>query len=78
MRFYGTTSDGTKLEFKVEGDRDPGYGSTAKMLAQVGLCLAQDVGQLEGGCWTPASGLGQTLIARLEKYAGVTVTQVQR
>lgn len=76
MRFYGTTSDGTKLEFKVEGDRDPGYGSTAKMLAQVGLCLAQDVGELEGGCWTPASGLGQTLIARLEKYAGVTVSQV--
>ena len=78
MRFYGTASDGTKLEYKVEGDRDPGYGSTAKMLAQVGLCLAKDVKELEGGCWTPASGLGQKLIDRLSQHAGVRVEQVVR
>ena len=78
MRFYGTASDDTKLEYKVEGDRDPGYGSTAKMLAQVGLCLAKDVSELEGGCWTPASGLGQKLIDRLSQHAGVRVEQVVR
>jgi short subunit dehydrogenase-like uncharacterized protein len=78
MRFYGTASDDTKLEYKVEGDRDPGYGSTAKMLAQVGLCLAKDVSELEGGCWTPASGLGHKLIDRLSQHAGVKVEQVVR
>lgn len=77
MRFYGTTEDGSQLEFKVKGDRDPGYGSTAKMLAQVGLCLAKDVSELEGGCWTPASGLGQKLIDRLAAHAGVSVSQVK-
>ena len=32
IRFSGTTASGGRIEAQVTGDRDPGYGSTAKML----------------------------------------------
>ena len=32
LRFFGRTDDGKTLRVKVTGDRDPGYGSTGKML----------------------------------------------
>ena len=35
------------------------------MLAQAGLCLAQDELQVGGGIWTPASALGDALVKRL-------------
>jgi short subunit dehydrogenase-like uncharacterized protein len=45
---------------------DPGYGETAKMLAESALCLAFDeVPAPGGGQWTPAFALGQPLIDRL-------------
>lgn len=45
---------------------DPGYGETAKMLAQAALCLAFDeVPAPGGGQWSPALALGQPLIDRL-------------
>ncbi len=43
LRFLGKTADGRTLRVKVTGDRDPGYGSTAKMLGQAGACLALDL-----------------------------------
>jgi short subunit dehydrogenase-like uncharacterized protein len=52
MRFYAETPSGEKHCVKVYGDRDPGYGSTAKMLAQSVLCLSKDVPELAGGFWT--------------------------
>ncbi|MDT0582448.1 saccharopine dehydrogenase family protein [Brumicola blandensis] len=73
MRFYAKTSEGEKRCVKVYGDRDPGYGSTAKMLAQSVLCLSKDVPELKGGFWTPASALGDKLIDRLAEHAGVSV-----
>ncbi|WP_338517131.1 saccharopine dehydrogenase family protein [Alteromonas gracilis] len=76
MRFYGTLINGEKIEVKVEGDRDPGYGSTAKMIVQSGLCIAHDIPDAKGGFWTPASVLNEALIARLAKHAGVTVEEV--
>jgi short subunit dehydrogenase-like uncharacterized protein len=57
---------------EVEGDRDPGYGSTAKMLAQSAICLARDDIEVAGGFWTPASAMGELLIERLHQRAGVT------
>lgn len=74
MRFYTRLADGNNLVVKVEGDRDPGYGSTAKMLSQAAICLAKDVPELEGGFWTPASALNEYLIGRLAAHAGVTVS----
>jgi short subunit dehydrogenase-like uncharacterized protein len=73
LRFFGKTSAGDKVKCRVTGDRDPGYGSTAKMLAQAAACLAQDVPEgAVGGFWTPASILGDKLIERLREHAGLT------
>lgn len=73
LRFHGTTESGDELIIKVIGDRDPGYGSTAKMLAQAAISLHRDVDKSEkgGGFWTPAALFGDALIERLEKYAGM-------
>ncbi|MEM7284262.1 MAG: saccharopine dehydrogenase NADP-binding domain-containing protein [Pseudomonadota bacterium] len=73
IRFMGKTANGEELRAKVTGDRDPGYGSTAKMLAQAGLCLARDIkDDVEGGFWTPATIFPDLLIERLQKDAGLT------
>lgn len=74
LRFWGVTAGGETLESKVVGDRDPGYGSTAKMLGQAGLCMAEDFAEAgkPGGFWTPASMFGNALIERLIKAAGLT------
>ena len=57
----------------VTGDRDPGYGSTSKMIAEAALCLVQDV-QGDGGIWTPGALMGATLRDRLVAKAGLTFT----
>ena len=74
LRFWGVTADGQTMQVKVTGDRDPGYGSTAKLLGQAGLCLAQDFPKSAqaGGFWTPASIFGEVLIERLVQDAGLT------
>lgn len=79
LRFFGKTDAGDVLHAKVTGDRDPGYGSTAKMLAQAGLCLATDVPKegLAGGFWTPATAMGDKLIERLENHAGLEFKVVE-
>ena len=57
LRFFGRTEDGRTLRVRVTGDRDPGYGSAAKMLGEAAACLAVDVtrAQKGGGFWTPAT-----------------------
>lgn len=79
MRFVGKHSNGEQLQVQVKGDRDPGYGSTAKMLGQAALCLAFDhrneggkTGRL-GGFWTPASMFDERYIQRLREHAGVEI-----
>lgn len=78
LRFWGQTASGHSLMLKVTGDRDPGYGSTAKILAQAGLCLAKDKTKSSphGRFWTPAAIFGQDLIQRLIDYAGLTFTEI--
>lgn len=75
LRFLGRTDDGQTLRVKVTGDRDPGYGSTARMLGQAGVCLAKDIGGKDnkaGGFWTPATIFGERLIGRLQTHSGLT------
>jgi short subunit dehydrogenase-like uncharacterized protein len=74
FRFLGKTRDGGQLRVKVTGDRDPGYGSTAKIVGQAGACLALDLAESGrgGGFWTPATLFGETLIDRLVEHAGLT------
>ncbi|WP_029890183.1 saccharopine dehydrogenase family protein [Polycyclovorans algicola] len=74
FRFYGRTAAGDTLITKVTGDRDPGYGSTGKMLGEAAVCLALDLDKAKvgGGFWTPATGMGDALIERLVAHAGLT------
>lgn len=75
--FLGTTAKGDSIRCRVTGDRDPGYGSTAKMLSQAAACLAKDVpDEVPGGFWTPATILGDMLIDRLQAHAGLTFEQL--
>ena len=55
----------------IHGDKDPGYKSTAKMISESAMALAQDDLSVGGGFCTPASAMGDTLINRLPN-AGVT------
>ncbi|MEN9864962.1 MAG: hypothetical protein RL748_552 [Pseudomonadota bacterium] len=81
LRFFGKTESGQTLRVKVTGDRDPGYGSTAKMLGQAAACLALDFAKtggkgdgknnVGGGFWTPSTLFGDKLLARLTQYAGL-------
>ena len=73
---YGVHPEDRDLDLvaRVTGDRDPGYGSTSKMLAESAICLAREDLPCEGGFWTPASAMGQVLIERLEDSAGLTFT----
>jgi len=73
LRFHGRTSAGDVIRARVTGDRDPGYGSTAKMLGQAAACLAGDVAKkkVAGGFWTPASIFGDRIIERLQAHAGL-------
>ncbi|MEJ2084745.1 MAG: saccharopine dehydrogenase NADP-binding domain-containing protein [Acidobacteriota bacterium] len=73
LRLHGThpTDSTLNLRCRVTGDRDPGYGSTAKMLGESAVCLARDAIPGAGGFWTPASILGDRLLERLPRNAGV-------
>jgi short subunit dehydrogenase-like uncharacterized protein len=73
IRMYGTTADGRSITTRITGDRDPGYGSTAKMLGEAAVCLLeQDRQTAGGGFWTPSTAMGQGLLDRLRAYAGLT------
>ncbi len=65
------TNAAHNLRGRVTGDKDPGYGSTSKMLAECAVALARDESPVGGGFWTPASALGDTLLERLPTNAGV-------
>lgn len=64
------------LRARVYGDRDPGYGSTSRMLGEAAVCLAMKEAEVDGGIWTPASALAPALLPRLEANAGLSFTLV--
>lgn len=72
--FYGSVGE-KKLRARFGAGGDPGYGETAKMLAESLLCLAVDRAQLPsgGGVLTPAAAMGARLIERL-RTAGITIS----
>jgi len=65
-----------RVDFVAEGDQrmvhtrvsggDPGYGETAKMLAESALCLAFDDNPPTAGCVTTAQAMGDALTKRLQ------------
>lgn len=67
LLFIGETGDGGKLNVAVYGDKDPGYGSTSKIIAEAALCLnGVSREQTPGGVWTPAAAMGAALVDRLQ------------
>jgi short subunit dehydrogenase-like uncharacterized protein len=71
IAFVAEMPSGERITATVKGDRDPGYGSTSKMIAESALCLIRDV-QGEGGIWTPGALMAEPLIKRLEANAGLS------
>lgn len=70
--FVGLTEDGKRIDVAVTGDKDPGYGSTSKMLSESAICLINECADTPGGIWTTAPAMGQKLVKRLVDNAGLT------
>ncbi len=74
LRGHHPTDRNKNLSGRIRGDRDPGYGSTSKMLGESAVCLVLDELTSCGGCLTPASAMGTALLRRMNENAGVTFT----
>ena len=72
FRFYIKLEDQSNAFGKVIGDMDPGYGSTSKMLGETAVCLAKDSLPNSSGVLTPSIAMGDALLNRLQKNAGLT------
>lgn len=74
VRFHAEhpTDPAKSLRTRVRGDRDPGYGSTSRMLGETALALAAGECEVGGGHWTPGAALADALLERLPANAGVT------
>lgn len=71
--FVAEMPDGQSVTAVVKGDKDPGYGSTSKMIAESALCLLRDVpAEGKGGIWTAGALMPEALRKRLEAHAGLT------
>ena len=70
--FMAEDGAGGELRVLVTGDRDPGYGSTSKIIAETAICLLKTSPSPAGGVWTPGAALGERLIDRLTAHAGMT------
>ena len=72
LLFMAIAPDGSKARAVVKGDRDPGYGSTSKMISECAICLLRDAPDVPAGIWTPGAAMGHKLIKRLVDNAGLT------
>jgi short subunit dehydrogenase-like uncharacterized protein len=69
--YVAIAPDGRQVRASVKGDRDPGYGSTSKMIAECAICL-REMPDIPAGIWTPGAAMGDRLIKRLIDRAGIT------
>jgi short subunit dehydrogenase-like uncharacterized protein len=72
VMFVAENTAGQKVVASVKGDRDPGYGSTSKMISESAVCLLRDGLATQGGIWTPAAAMAEPLFKRLQANAGLT------
>lgn len=61
----GASANKVRATAFVEGDADPGYAETSKMLSEAAMCLALDKLPESAGVLTPASSMGEHLVVRL-------------
>ena len=71
LLFVGHDAEGHALRLGVKGQRDPGYGSTSRLITEAALCLREEARAKPAGIWTPAAALGLALVPRLEREAGL-------
>ena len=69
-RGFAEYPDGRRAMLSVKGDKDPGYGSTSKMISETAIALCEIDGP--GGVMTPGAALGEKLVERLQANAGLT------
>jgi short subunit dehydrogenase-like uncharacterized protein len=72
LLFIAFAPDGRQARAVVTGDRDPGYGSTSKMISECAICLLRDTPDVKAGIWTPGAAMGERLIKRLTDHAGLS------
>ena len=72
LLYVAIAPDGRQARISVKGDRDPGYGSTSKMMAECAVCLLRDTPDVPAGIWTPGAAMQHRLIKRLVDHAGLT------
>jgi short subunit dehydrogenase-like uncharacterized protein len=72
LLYVAIAPDGREVRAAVQGDRDPGYGSTSKMIAECAICLLRDTPGVPAGFWTPGAAMQHKLIKRLVDHAGLT------
>ncbi|MGJ5120840.1 saccharopine dehydrogenase family protein [Bradyrhizobium oligotrophicum] len=72
LLFVAIAPDGRQVRASVKGNRDPGYGSTSKMISECAVGLLRDGAGVKGGFWTPGAALQDSLIKRLVDHAGLT------
>jgi short subunit dehydrogenase-like uncharacterized protein len=72
LLFVAIAPDGKQVRAAVRGDRDPGYGSTSKMISECAICLLRDTPEVPAGIWTPGAAMGDKLLKRLVDHAGLT------
>jgi short subunit dehydrogenase-like uncharacterized protein len=72
LLYVAVAPDGREVRASVKGDRDPGYGSTSKMISECAICLLRDTPEIPAGFWTPGAAMQHRLIKRLVDRAGLT------
>jgi short subunit dehydrogenase-like uncharacterized protein len=72
LLYVAIAPDGRQVRASVKGDRDPGYGSTSKMISECAICLLRDAPEVKPGFWTPGAAMGDRLIKRLVDHAGLS------
>ncbi|MFB9267810.1 saccharopine dehydrogenase family protein [Bradyrhizobium erythrophlei] len=72
LLYVAVAPDGRHVRAGITGDRDPGYGSTSKMISECAICLLRDTPDVPAGFWTPGAAMQHKLIKRLVDNAGLT------
>jgi short subunit dehydrogenase-like uncharacterized protein len=76
MDIFTTTTTGARYRARFRAQGDPGYAATAIMISEAALALAFDrdlLPSFPGGVLTPASGIGDALVKRLQA-AGMEIS----
>src|SRR5215813_1890246 len=72
LLYVAVAPDGRQVRASVKGDRDPGYGSTSKIISECAICLVRETPDVPAGFWTPGAAMQDKLIKRLVDHAGLT------